>query len=197
VYRDSWEADCHAAGQASPRVLWTLLARYHVRNSPAPVFILSKMNPIPLCPILFPQESFKCCLSSTPINTKCCLPLKFTEQNVLLIFHLSRAWFMPRPFLPLLFWTSFRVRWRLQIVKLAVMQMTSLLGWCSVWSRRSWPTFQRCLRPPSSLVIALLMDTESPTHTTVNFYETTRRNIREGSSFSCLPPWEPQISLLM
>jgi hypothetical protein len=47
---------------------------------------------------------------------------------------------------------------------------------CSV---RNWPTFQRCL--PSA--IALMMEGVTTSETSVNFYETIRRNIPEDSNF--------------
>jgi hypothetical protein len=45
-----------------------------------------------------------------------------------------------------------------------------LLGCCAVLSGRSLPTFQRSLLP------ALLMEAASTSETSVNFYQTTRRN---------------------
>jgi hypothetical protein len=43
--------------------------------------------------------------------------------------------------------------------------------------RRSLSTFQRCLLHPS--IIALMMEAARTSETSVNFYQTTRRNIPE------------------
>jgi hypothetical protein len=69
-----------------------------------------------------------------------------------------------------------------------------LPGYCPVFSRKSWPTFQRCLLPPSSewwvyqarksyffsrcFLIALTTEAVSTSDISVSFYETTRRNVR-------------------
>jgi hypothetical protein len=58
-----------------------------------------------------------------------------------------------------------------------------LLGCCAAWSGRSLPTFQRCLLPPSSGLIALMMEVVSTSETLVDFYQTTRCNITETAIF--------------
>jgi hypothetical protein len=54
------------------------------------------------------------------------------------------------------------------------------LGCCAVSSGRSSPTFQRCLPPPSS---GRWVSRSNHSQTSVNFYQTTRRNIPEDSHF--------------
>jgi hypothetical protein len=57
-----------------------------------------------------------------------------------------------------------------------------LLGCCTVMSSTSLPTFQRCLLPPSSeqWAITLMMEAESTSETSANFYQTTRCNIPDN-----------------
>jgi hypothetical protein len=59
----------------------------------------------------------------------------------------------------------------------------SLLGYCAVQSRRSSPTFQWCLLLPSSGLIALVMEAASTSETSLNIYESKRRNIPGVYSF--------------
>jgi hypothetical protein len=67
----------------------------------------------------------------------------------------------------------------------------SLPGFCSVYSGRNSPTFQRFLLPPSQGIT--LMETGSTSKTSANIYHNTRRNNPEDSpSFSTL--LEPEIS---
>jgi hypothetical protein len=56
-----------------------------------------------------------------------------------------------------------------------------LLDCCTVYSGRSLPTFQRCLLPPSSGLIALMMEAASISETSVSFYKSPRRNNPEDS----------------
>jgi hypothetical protein len=58
-----------------------------------------------------------------------------------------------------------------------------LLEYCAVQSGKSLPTFQRYLLPPSSgrWLIALMMEAANTSETSVNLYQTTRRNIPEDS----------------
>jgi hypothetical protein len=58
----------------------------------------------------------------------------------------------------------------------------SLLVYCAMLSHRSWPTFQRCLLPPSSWrwLISPNMEAVSTSETSVNFYETAWLSIPKG-----------------
>jgi hypothetical protein len=57
-----------------------------------------------------------------------------------------------------------------------------LLGYSTVWSGRSLPTFQRALLPPASVpIIALMMEAARTPETLVNFYQTRRRYNPEDS----------------
>jgi hypothetical protein len=53
-----------------------------------------------------------------------------------------------------------------------------LLGCCTVWSDKIFPTFQICMLAPSCCrVVSLMIVAESIFETPVNFKESTRRNI--------------------
>jgi hypothetical protein len=51
-----------------------------------------------------------------------------------------------------------------------------LLTCCAMLSGRSLPTFQKCLLPPSAM-----LEAANTSETSVNFYQTIRRNISEDS----------------
>jgi hypothetical protein len=62
-------------------------------------------------------------------------------------------------------------------------QMEIIVFWdlVAIQSVQNWPTFQRRLLPPASGGSALMMEEVSTSETSVNFHESTRRNIAEDS----------------
>jgi hypothetical protein len=69
------------------------------------------------------------------------------------------------------------------------------------WAHTTGPFLRSCLRMDNKLVsswrwrlIALMMEAVSSSETSVNIYQTTRRNIPQDKPSSYSSPWEPEIS---
>jgi hypothetical protein len=73
-----------------------------------------------------------------------------------------------------------RCRWDFRFSRRRVWKWLSL-GCCAVQSGTKLPTFQRCLAASIIRAISLMMEVASTCQTSVNFYETTRRNNPEDS----------------
>jgi len=90
VHGPSWEANSHSASQEIPCLLWNPKIHCHVHRSTSLVRI-SQMNPVRAFPPHFPKILSNIILPSNPRSSKWSLPLRFSNQNFVRIFHFSLA----------------------------------------------------------------------------------------------------------
>jgi hypothetical protein len=117
----SWEADSSSSSLEILRLLWNPKIYYRVHSTPL-VPILSQMNPVHTFPPYFPDMHSNINLLSTLRSSECSLPFRFSNQNIIRISQLSHACYIPRlshtPWLE----QPNNIWWRVQIMKLLIMQ---------------------------------------------------------------------------
>jgi hypothetical protein len=117
----SWEADTHSASQEISRLLWNPKVHYRVRKIPSPVRIMSQMNPVHTFPPYFRKIHPNIILPSTPRSSEWSLPPKSFNQNIVGIYCISHACYMPHPFHPP--WLDLNTMgWSVQVMKLLIVQ---------------------------------------------------------------------------
>jgi hypothetical protein len=144
-----WKADCHSACQKNPAVLWDPKVHYRVHTNPSLDPTLSQLNPVrPIHPYL-PKVHLNVILSRTPRSSQWSLALgppnniitplsnirwwiqKFPDWppgartangTALCISHLSHPCYLHRQSHPPWFNYPNNIRWRIQAVKLLIMQ---------------------------------------------------------------------------
>jgi hypothetical protein len=79
----SWEANSNSSSQEIPLLLWNLNVHYHVQKSPLLVSILSQIHPV---------HTF---LSCVPRSLEWSLPVRFSNQNIVSIFHVPHVLHAP------------------------------------------------------------------------------------------------------
>jgi len=76
----SWEVNRFSASQEIPRILWNPKVCYGIYNSPAPLPILSQINPVQTPPH-FLKIHFNIIFPSIPGSSNWALSLSFPHQN--------------------------------------------------------------------------------------------------------------------
>jgi len=87
----SWEANSHSASEETPCLLRNPKVHYHVHKSSPLVPLLRQMHPVHNFPPYFPNIHSNNIFPSTPRSSKRSLLLRFSNQNIVCISHLSDA----------------------------------------------------------------------------------------------------------
>jgi len=90
----SSEPKSHSGSQENPRLLCNPEAHYHVHNSPPTAHILSQIHAIHIYPPSFPKIHSNIISPPIPASSEWSLPLRFSDQNFVSIFHLSQACYL-------------------------------------------------------------------------------------------------------
>jgi hypothetical protein len=124
----SWEADSHSAGPEIPCLLWNPRVHYRVHKNPPLVPILSQMNSVHTFPPCYPKIHSNI-LRSMPLSSEWSLSFRFYEQNILCIFHLFHACYIPRQAHPLIIcYEAYKLRSSSLFSLLQPLATSSLLG---------------------------------------------------------------------
>jgi hypothetical protein len=85
--------------------------------------ILSQINPVFTFTSCF-KIYLNIVLSSISVSPKWSLPLRFSDWNLVLISHLSHVCYIPCPPHPSWFDNTYNIWWKIQFVKLFIMQFS-------------------------------------------------------------------------
>jgi len=92
-----WVGKSHSASQKIPNILWNTKFYYRVHISPPLLPIVSQMYPVHTFPPYYPMIHFNIIFPSMPKFSEWSLPFSFFNKNIVSIYRLSHACFIPRP----------------------------------------------------------------------------------------------------
>ena len=117
----SWEANRFAASQEIPRILWNPKVHYRIQKFPAPVPILSQINPVHSPTAHFLKIHLN--IISTHLNLgfpSGLFPSGFPTQNLYMLL-LPHTWYMTHPSHSSRFYHPNNIEWGVQIMKFLIM----------------------------------------------------------------------------
>ena len=116
----SWEANCFSCSQEIPCILWNLKFHYRIHKCPSPVPILTHIDLVHALTSHFLKMHLNIILPSMPGCSKWSLSLRFPHQNLLYIFPLPHACYMPLP--PHSSWFDHlnNIGWGVQVFKILI-----------------------------------------------------------------------------
>ena len=129
----AWEANRFAASQEIPPIPWNLKVHYRIHKCPAPVPILSQLDPVHNPTTHFLKIHLNIILPSTPGSPQWSLSPRFPHQNPVYASPLTNTRYMRRPSHSR-FYHPHNIGWGVQIIKLLICNFlqspvtSSLLG---------------------------------------------------------------------
>jgi hypothetical protein len=116
-----WKVNSHSPNQGIPRLLWNLKVYFSIHESPLLVYHLVQMHPVHTFTPCFPQNYYNTTFPSTPRSSKWSLP-----SNNLHDFLKSTVHATCPPISHSLIWSSNNIWWIVQVMKLLIMQSSSV-----------------------------------------------------------------------
>jgi len=146
----SWESNSHSANQEISTLQWNLKIRYCIHYSPPLVPVLSYMNPVHTLPTYFSKIHTNIIFLSTFMSSNWS-SLQVSQPKIYIHFS-SPPWILHIPPIsshPSWFDHPQNIWWGLQVMKLLIMQSSSVL--CHFFFLRSKYSQHPVLRCPQSI----------------------------------------------